>query len=104
MIHDNVVVGVTQIASSGTWSSSKCYLRGSSDNLSNRADVCDGNKLKPAKPKKASAAEAPDVERPQVAVADGPGPHNEGAVDEEIGEIGADAIAEEPEAVEEQQA
>ena len=104
LIHDNVVVGVTQIASSGTWSSSKCYLRGSSDDLSNRADVCDGNKLKPAKPKKASAADAPDVERPQMAFADGPGPHNEGAADEEIAEVEPDAIAEEPQAIEEQQA
>ena len=104
LIHDNVVVGVTQIASSGTWSSSRCYLRESADTLSNRADVCDGNKLKPAKPKKASA-EAPDVERPQIAFGDGPGPHNEGADGEEI-ETEVDALAEEAEATteEEQQA
>jgi hypothetical protein len=46
LIHDNVVRKVTEIASSGAWASSKCYLDESSKTLSNRKDVCDGNKLK----------------------------------------------------------
>jgi hypothetical protein len=46
LIHDNVVPGETKIASSGTWAGKKCYLKESSDDLTNRKDVCDGNKLK----------------------------------------------------------
>ena len=46
LIHDNVVPKKTQIASSGTWAGKKCYLKEKTDTLSNRADVCDGNKLK----------------------------------------------------------
>lgn len=51
LIHDNVVPEVTQIASSGTWTGTKCYLKESSANLSNRKDVCDGNQLKSKKKK-----------------------------------------------------
>lgn len=54
LIHDNVVVDKTQIASSGTWASTKCYMKESTDALSNRKDVCDGNKLK-SKSKKAGS-------------------------------------------------
>jgi hypothetical protein len=46
LIHDNVVKDQTQIASSGTWTSTKCYMKESTDELSNRKDVCDGDKLK----------------------------------------------------------
>jgi hypothetical protein len=46
LIHDNVVKDKTQIASSGTWTSTKCYMKEATDALSNRKDVCDGNKLK----------------------------------------------------------
>lgn len=46
LIHDNVVPEATEIASSGTWASTKCYPSESSKTLSNRKDVCDGNKLK----------------------------------------------------------
>ncbi len=46
LIHDNVVNEQTMIASSGTWAGTKCYLKEASDVLSNRKDVCDGNKLK----------------------------------------------------------
>ena len=57
IIHDNVVVDKTQIASSGTWSSSKCYMKEATNTLSNRKDVCDGNKLK-SKKKKADKTKA----------------------------------------------
>ena len=56
LIHDNVVKDVTEIASSGTWSSSRCYLKPGSDTLSNRKDVCEGDKLKPKKPAKEANA------------------------------------------------
>jgi Domain of unknown function (DUF4157) len=46
LIHDNVIKDVTLIASSGTWAGSKCYLKEASKALSERKDVCDGNKLK----------------------------------------------------------
>jgi hypothetical protein len=46
LIHDNVVPRVTQIASSGTWAGTTCYLKQATDHLSNRKDVCDGKKLK----------------------------------------------------------
>jgi hypothetical protein len=46
LIHDNVIPQVTKIASSGTWTSNKCYVNAKTDTLSNRKDVCDGNKLK----------------------------------------------------------
>ena len=53
LIHDNVVPDTTEIASSGTWTSDRCYLKESSQTPSKRKDVCDGNKLKPKTPKKA---------------------------------------------------
>ena len=63
LIHDNVVVDKTQIASSGTWTSTKCYMKEATDALSNRKDVCDGNKLKSTgkdkKPKQKSKSNAP---------------------------------------------
>jgi hypothetical protein len=46
LIYDNAVPGQTQIASSGTWAGKTCYLAEKSKKLSNRSDVCDGNKLK----------------------------------------------------------
>lgn len=46
LIHDNVIPEETLIASSGTWNGKKCYLKETSKALSNRKDVCDGNKLK----------------------------------------------------------
>lgn len=58
LIHDNVVPGTTQIASSGTWKSSNCYKTVKTDILSKRADVCDGNKLK-SKKKAATPAQKP---------------------------------------------
>jgi hypothetical protein len=62
IIHDNVVVDKTLIASSGTWASTKCYMNPATDTLSNRKDVCDGNKLKPKKPaKKKGKTAAPNV-------------------------------------------
>lgn len=56
LIHDNVIVDKTDIASSGTWTSANCYMKEATDTLSKRSDVCDGDKLKPkpapkAKPK-----------------------------------------------------
>lgn len=121
LIHDNVVVDQTQIASSGTWASSKCYMKASTDTLSNRKDVCDGNKLKskkkkakpqniiphevkPLKPtpppanKDIPVAESPQLENDDLAdgeeivIADGPGPDNESLAHENIGEeFSADA-------------
>jgi hypothetical protein len=49
LIHDNVIPDKTQIASSGTWAGTKCYMTEAATNLSNRTDVCDGNKLKSKK-------------------------------------------------------
>jgi hypothetical protein len=46
LIHDNVEPKKTLIASGGTWTGKKCYPKEASDVLSNRKDVCDGNKLK----------------------------------------------------------
>lgn len=56
LIHDNVVPKKTEISSSGTWSSTKCYLNAKTDKLSNRKDVCDGNKLKTEKAGKKTKA------------------------------------------------
>lgn len=123
LIHDNVVSDVTQVSSSGTWAGHRCYLTAGSNKLSNRKDVCDGDKLKsktkgkkakggggghqggqpggseaPAKPvAEALPAEEEDVVVAQEAVgeegpemaADGPGPNNEPAAHEDIGEIAA---------------
>jgi hypothetical protein len=49
LIHDNVIVGKTMIASSGTWSGTTCYNK--KDVLVPRKDACDGNKLKAPKAK-----------------------------------------------------
>jgi hypothetical protein len=125
LIHDNVDVGKTEIASSGTWSSDKCYLTEGADNLSNRKDVCDGNKLKPKKPAKKKSqtrggtnvpsekpapipvAEAGLDESPMAGALeagvegmagialDGPGPNNAPASEEPLGEV-----AGEPESIE----
>lgn len=107
LIHDNSVVGTTMIESSGTWSSSRCYMRASDKTPVDRADVCDGNKLKPKKPKKASVDEAPDVDRPQVALADGPGPNNDGGdgevIDLEAEETEGDVLAVEADATTEEE-
>jgi hypothetical protein len=96
LIHDNVVAQKTEIASSGTWSSSKCYLTASADNLSNRKDVCDGNKLKPKPPAKKSRqrggasapAEMPDKTPPKAPppqpVAEAPGETDEAAMAEAL--------------------
>jgi hypothetical protein len=63
LIHDNVVQGQTMIASSGTWAGKKCYMNEAAQSLSNRKDVCDGDKLKsPKKDKKrAKQSVAPDA-------------------------------------------
>jgi hypothetical protein len=56
LIHDNVVPGQTDIASSGTWASSKCYKTEAANDPVNRKDVCDGNKLKSKKKKNKRAS------------------------------------------------
>ena len=63
LIHDNVVVGTTQIASSGTWTSPRCYKTEAADTPVLRTDVCDGFKLKSKKKKaapKGRPANAPE--------------------------------------------
>jgi hypothetical protein len=52
LIHDNVIPGVTEIQSAGKWAGTKCYMHESSEQLSNRKDVCDGNQLKKATPER----------------------------------------------------
>ena len=51
LIHDNVVPEQTIIASTGTWAGKKCYPKEASKSLSNRSDICDGDKLKNKKAK-----------------------------------------------------
>lgn len=109
LIHDNVVVKKTDIAVSGTWAGTRCYMTESTDTLSNRKDVCDGTSVKkeqkPKKKKKAGAparkaalepgdgaapdllagGPEPDDDAPEPASAldgDGPGPNNEPASEE----------------------
>lgn len=123
LIHDNVVIDQTKIASSGTWASTKCFMKESTDALSNRKDVCDGNKLKSKKKKAApknitpktqmpakppAAQDIPVAETPQLEIdefedessemiADGPGPNNDAPEHENIGEeyyADADSIEE----------
>src|SRR5258706_1857401 len=53
LIHDNVIVGTTQIASSGTWTSPRCYKTEAAQTPVLRTDVCDGFKLKTKKKKAA---------------------------------------------------
>ncbi|WP_321796814.1 eCIS core domain-containing protein [Caballeronia sp. J97] len=84
LIHDNVVIDKTDVAVSGTWSGTQCYMNGKTDTLSNRKDVCDGNTLKKSEPKgkKASLEPQPDEDATPELLADGPGPGNEPASEE----------------------
>jgi hypothetical protein len=52
LIHDNVVKDKTDVAVSGTWAGTKCYMKESDETPVNRKDVCDGNKLKSTEKKK----------------------------------------------------
>jgi hypothetical protein len=53
LIHDNSVVGTTEIESNGTWKTNgRCYMSPSAKKTVARKDVCDGNKLKPKDDKK----------------------------------------------------
>lgn len=52
LIHDNVVEKKTKVASSGTWKGSRCFMKEPDAVAVERSSVCDGNKLKPPKPKK----------------------------------------------------
>lgn len=51
LIHDNVKIDKTKIAASGTWTSSRCFMREPDKASVNRTTVCDGSELKPP-PKK----------------------------------------------------
>ena len=61
LIHDNVVVGTTQIASSGTWTSPRCYKTEAAETPVLRTDVCDGFKLKRKKKKAAPKGKPPNA-------------------------------------------
>jgi len=84
LIQDNVVVGITDIVSNGTWAGTKCYKKASSEHLSARNDVCDGFNLKSVNKKKTASEMQPieaDSEMRNAfaieAVPDGPGPNND---------------------------
>jgi hypothetical protein len=62
LIHDNVVIDKTDVAVSGTWSSTTCYMTPGTDVLSNRKDVCDGTSLKKKGEKKEKKA-APEKKK-----------------------------------------
>lgn len=127
LIHDNVVTGKTDIASSGTWAGKNCYKTEAAGTPVLRSTVCDGFKLKPPPEKKKAAAgktvpktkskagapvgkgqpgaqtapPTPKIDTPAAPpvaletedildaidgeaaamIADGPGPHNEGAAE-----------------------
>ncbi len=69
LIHDNVVVGKTEIASGGTWAGTTCYKAEASKSLVPRSSVCDGFKLKkPPEKKKTPKKAAPKKAVPKKAV------------------------------------
>jgi len=63
LIHDNVKAKKTDIAVTGTWKSSKCFMKEADETPVNRKDVCDGNKLKSKKKEKKKEEKKKDTKK-----------------------------------------